>query len=400
LGPVLHKDHPGLKIIGYDHNKDHVVTWAKALYNDSETKSYFDGIGVHWYGGLNQRNLNATHYIAPDKFILATEACNCGGVVFKNQSYEWWTRAEKLAIDILEDILWWSSGWTDWNLLLDTKGGPNHLGNLCDANIIVDANKSVASDVLIMQASYYFMGQFSRYIPAGSRRVALNNSVKVDNDVTPGQVLGKKTQFLDCHGDHMSWSYQPDTNKTLTYLGLCLQANESSEFVFLANCKEGDKSQQWDVEALSNSHHKITSVLNGKCLSSKQTQGNEIGLDPGVDVDAGMLLPCSNGTVPGGVLAPIQNFTFTQGKYPQDFHLQTTKETCMLPAGIDSIKFDAVAFETPTGQISMVAMNLGNTSLTFDVYDTSIGAGVKEVQLPPHSIATYTWTPTNMIVFV
>merc|ERR1712048_1532330 len=97
------------------------------------------------------------------------EACNCGGVVFKNASNistsrEWWSRAEKLAIDILSDIKWWSVGWVDWNLVLDTTGGPNHLKNMCDANIIADPEKKIQGESLIFQASYYFMGHFSRFI--------------------------------------------------------------------------------------------------------------------------------------------------------------------------------------------------------------------------------------------
>lgn len=96
LGPTLRKDHPDLKIMGFDHNKDHVVTWAKVLYGNPEAAKYIDGVGVHWYGGLNTQHLNTTHYINPDKFILPTEACNCGGVAFqKDDPTEWWSRAEK-----------------------------------------------------------------------------------------------------------------------------------------------------------------------------------------------------------------------------------------------------------------------------------------------------------------
>ena len=80
---MLRKDHPGTKILGFDHNKDHVLQWALGLYNDSQAAQYFDGVAVHWYGGLNTDNLQATHELAPDKFILATEACNCvGNVIF------------------------------------------------------------------------------------------------------------------------------------------------------------------------------------------------------------------------------------------------------------------------------------------------------------------------------
>jgi hypothetical protein len=45
-----------------------------------------------------------THDIAPEKMILATEACNCAGnVVMQSPNIAaWWRRAERLAIDILE----------------------------------------------------------------------------------------------------------------------------------------------------------------------------------------------------------------------------------------------------------------------------------------------------------
>ena len=47
-------------------------------------------------------------------------------------------------------------GWTDWNLVLSTAGGPNHLKNLCDANIIVDPEHSLGKeDALILQVSHY-----------------------------------------------------------------------------------------------------------------------------------------------------------------------------------------------------------------------------------------------------
>jgi len=136
-----------------------------------------DGIGVHWYGGLNTHNLESTHEIAPDKFILATEACNCPGVVYRHMNAdEWWQRAEHLGMDILQDLLHWSIGWVDWNLILDVTGGPNHLGNRCDANIIADPKQKLKQgSTLIFQASFYYMGHFSRYLLPGAVRVGLTN---------------------------------------------------------------------------------------------------------------------------------------------------------------------------------------------------------------------------------
>ena len=48
LGPTLKADHPDVVIIGFDHNKDHVVEWATGLYADPEAAKFFAGVGVHW----------------------------------------------------------------------------------------------------------------------------------------------------------------------------------------------------------------------------------------------------------------------------------------------------------------------------------------------------------------
>ena len=127
--------------------------------------------------------------------ILGTEACNCGGVVYQDAALNadvltkgdflssWWTRAESLALDILEDLRYWTASWLDWNLLVDTTGGPNHLKNLCDANLIADANNSLGKSTLIKQASYYYMGHFSRYLVPGAKRLELTQTVETSSAI-------------------------------------------------------------------------------------------------------------------------------------------------------------------------------------------------------------------------
>jgi len=223
LGPVLREEQPGVKIIGFDHNKDHVVKWAEALYGDELAKQYFDGLGVHWYGGLNTQNLQASHDIAPDKFILASEACNCGGVVYRTDPKNWWSRAEDLALDILEDLRFWSVGWTDWNLVLGTDGGPNHLGNLCDANIIVDPQEERGLGKLVMQATYYFMGQFSRFIEPGSRQISVENTVQVPHpEIKPKDVIGRRLPVITCRpGTGAQTHIRQCCEDTISIWGLC-----------------------------------------------------------------------------------------------------------------------------------------------------------------------------------
>lgn len=59
------------------------------------------------------------------------------------------------------------AGWIDWNLLVDFEGGPNHLGNMCDAPIVTLED---FSDVHV-QPKYYYFGHISKFVPPGSVRV-------------------------------------------------------------------------------------------------------------------------------------------------------------------------------------------------------------------------------------
>jgi glucosylceramidase len=59
-------------------------------------------------------------------------------------------------------------GWTDWNILLDEKGGPNHVGNLCFAPVHADTR----TGNLIFTPSYYYIGHFSKFIRPDAKRVS------------------------------------------------------------------------------------------------------------------------------------------------------------------------------------------------------------------------------------
>jgi hypothetical protein len=78
-------------------------------------------------------------------------------------------------------VRFWAVGWIDWNLILDTHGGPNHLKNLCDANIIADPEHTLDvgdGDSLVFQASFYYMGHFSAYNVPGAARIDVHQNVE------------------------------------------------------------------------------------------------------------------------------------------------------------------------------------------------------------------------------
>jgi glucosylceramidase len=55
----------------------------------------------------------------------------------------------------------------DWNLLLDSHGGPNHKGNYCSAPLKADVGKGT----LYYHNSYDYLGQVTRFVRPGAQRI-------------------------------------------------------------------------------------------------------------------------------------------------------------------------------------------------------------------------------------
>jgi hypothetical protein len=69
------------------------------------------------------QHVNTTYTRWPSKGLLGTEATNNGPYPDSISN------GERYAHDILGDLNAFVQGWTDWNVLLDAQGGPNHLQN-------------------------------------------------------------------------------------------------------------------------------------------------------------------------------------------------------------------------------------------------------------------------------
>ncbi len=163
LGPELVKAGLGyVRIVIWDHNRDLMVERASVVYSDPEAAKYVWGTGFHWYGENHFDHVQLVHDAWPDKQLLFTEGCQEGGPHLGE-----WDPGERYARSMINDINRWTVGWIDWNLVLDEYGGPNHVGNLCSAPIILDT----ANDALLHQSSYYYIGHFARYVQPGARRV-------------------------------------------------------------------------------------------------------------------------------------------------------------------------------------------------------------------------------------
>ena len=163
LGPTLAREGLGdKKIFAWDHNRDLLYERAKVILGDEKAASYVNGMAFHWYSGGHFEEVRKTREAFPDKELLFTEGCLEGGMKLGQ-----WDRGERYARDIIGDFTHGANGWLDWNLLLDTAGGPNHVANFCDAPVVADP---VANRVYY-QSSYYYIGHFSKYVKPGARRV-------------------------------------------------------------------------------------------------------------------------------------------------------------------------------------------------------------------------------------
>ncbi|KAA8482187.1 glycoside hydrolase family 30 protein [Arcticibacter tournemirensis] len=170
LGPTLHKQGLGSKkLIAWDHNRDLIYQRASTILNDPEAAKYVWGIGFHWYetwtgAGMNFENLKRVHEAFPDKNLIFTEGCV---EKFRLDQVDEWRLGERYGTSLLNDFNSGTTAWTDWNILLDEKGGPNHVGNFCFAPVHAD----LPNDKLIYTNSYYYLGHFSKFIQPGAKRI-------------------------------------------------------------------------------------------------------------------------------------------------------------------------------------------------------------------------------------
>ena len=216
LGPTLEKEGLGdKKIVVWDHNRDLISERANTIFEDPEASKYAWGIGFHWYetwtGGLpkydNLKNINESF---PSKNMLFTEGCQEG---FDSERLHFWPNAERYGNSMINDFNSGVVGWTDWNILLDERGGPNHVQNFCFAPI----HANTKTGELIFTPTYYYIGHFSKFIKPGALRVS----------TTTSRTTIESTSFQNPEGEIITVVM----NKTNQKIGYKLIVGESETFI-------------------------------------------------------------------------------------------------------------------------------------------------------------------------
>ncbi len=186
LGPLLEKEGKShIGILVWDHNRDLLLqrmTESMSLENSSK---YIQGVAFHWYSGDQYDNVKQVSEKWPDKKRIFSEGCVEGGP--RNGA---WFTGERYAHNIINDLNSGCTAWIDWNLVLNTQGGPNHVGNYCDAPILVDTT----TKEIFYQSSFYYIGHFSRYIPQGAKII----ETSMDSWMVPANVDGRMGNTMEC----------------------------------------------------------------------------------------------------------------------------------------------------------------------------------------------------------
>ncbi len=176
LGPVMEKEGFGdRKIIVWDHNRDLIVHRVNTIMSDPEAAKYVWGVGFHWYETWTgakplYNNVAEVSKAYPNVNLMLTEATV---EKFNAERYHYWPNAERYGDSLINDFNSGAVAWTDWNILLDNTGGPNHVGNFCFSPIHENNGE------LIYTPSYYYLGHFSKFIRPDAKRVSAVSSRSV-----------------------------------------------------------------------------------------------------------------------------------------------------------------------------------------------------------------------------
>lgn len=201
LGPKLETDGwKDVKILGYDQNRAGLKEWVDTMYRDEKSSKYFAGTAIHWYESTYEvfpEALQYAHNKSPKKYLIQTEACVDSEIphwkddvwYWKKEAtdwgWDWASEADKYlhpkyapvnryAEDIIGCLNNYVDGWVDWNMVLDTQGGPNWFKNWCVAPVIVNPEK----DEVYFTPLYYVMSHFSKFMRPGAVKIGCETENK------------------------------------------------------------------------------------------------------------------------------------------------------------------------------------------------------------------------------
>eukprot|EP01091_Cochliopodium_minus_P005124 TRINITY_DN150_c0_g1_i2.p2 TRINITY_DN150_c0_g1~~TRINITY_DN150_c0_g1_i2.p2 ORF type:complete len:282 (+),score=86.36 TRINITY_DN150_c0_g1_i2:1083-1928(+) len=279
-------------------------------------------------------------------------------------------------MDIIGDLLYGAVGWTDWNLLLDMQGGPNHVENFCDSPILVDTSNQKVE----VQPKYYYMGQISKFVVPGSIRVQTINFLNSKNIIPiDGQNYeGENVQLSYCGSEISSqkWSYNSFTKHIyLEETDLCLDDSKFNETnnpnVVVWKCSLLDsKNQKWYFI----SGNRLQNENSNLCLT----------IDDYIDQSGANVVqkPCDENDV-------RQKWRWSSNGSNQIQSFLPPLDNNSLCLQVGRLSLYTVSFVTPVGDNILIAQNTASYPVNFKFQDDNYPAYAANITLPNNSITTF-----------
>lgn len=153
-----------IEVFIWDHNKERVYERVRDTV-DEETCHMITGAAFHWYSGDHFEGLDLVREKYPALKLIMSESC-LEYSLYNEENID--NVSIKLLHEIIGDMSHGMCAFYDWNLLLDEKGGPNHVNNYCHAPFLYDTvNHKLMPQKT--QEQYYI---FSHFVSPGSVRIA------------------------------------------------------------------------------------------------------------------------------------------------------------------------------------------------------------------------------------
>jgi glucosylceramidase len=189
LGPAFQNANLKTKIIIYDHNCNK-PEYPIAILNDATANPYIDGSAFHLYEG-DISALSTVHNAFPNKNVYFTEQYTSNTSNFDGD-LKWHTRNI-----IIGSMLNWSKTALEWNLANNASFGPNTPGGCttCKGALTIESSTNFTRNV-----AYYIIAHASKFVPAGSVRIASNISGNLHN-VAFKTPQGKKVLIVENDGN-------------------------------------------------------------------------------------------------------------------------------------------------------------------------------------------------------
>jgi glucosylceramidase len=218
LGPAFEGAGIKTEIQVYDHNPD-VISYPLSILADAAASKYVVGTAFHLYGGDSDA-LTHVHNLYPNKNLYLTEQ-SVGG----RPNATWIDITEPVSRVLTGATRNWARNVLLWNLAADPHAGPHTNDGgcpVCYGAITLDGDQAR------LNAAYYALAHFSKFVPPGSVRIGSNQLEQLSAVafLTPdGKVVlvaansgnFPKTFQIEYHGRNVTATLQPGSAATYVW---------------------------------------------------------------------------------------------------------------------------------------------------------------------------------------